>query len=86
MKKRVLWGPLLAIAALYAVRIGFRVADDLRRYNRMLALSNEEPLSSKMPGLAMQVVREEQPMAGEWLSFLTSVPSDLARYLRMESL
>ncbi len=86
MKKRTLWGPVALIAALYAIKIGLRMTDDLRRYNRMLAISGEEPLSSKMPKLAMQVMSEERATAKEWLAFIMSAPGDLVRYFRMESM
>lgn len=86
MKKRALWGPLAAIAALYAIKIGLKLADDLRRYNQILAISDEEPLSAKMPALAMQVINEERATVKEWLTFLVSFPGDLARYFRMESM
>jgi hypothetical protein len=86
MKKRTLWGPIVAIAALYAIKIGLRLADDAQRYNRILALSDEGPLTSKLPGLAMQVISEERATVKEWLTFLMSFPGDIVRYFRMESM
>lgn len=86
MNKRMLWGPLAALGALYAISIGFRMADDMRRYNRILAMSDEEPISQKMPGIAMQIVSEERETFREWLRLLLTFPSDLLRYFRMESM
>ena len=86
MRKRTLWGPVAAIAALYAIKIGLRVADDLQRYNRILAMSDEDPLSSKLPNLAMQVLSEERATVKEWMAFFVSFPNDLLRYFRMESM
>jgi len=86
MKKRTLWGPVAAIAALYAIKIGLKLADDAQRYNRILAISGEDPLSAKMPRLAMQILSEERATAKEWAAFLLSFPGDLVRYFRMESM
>lgn len=86
MRKRALWGPLAALAALYALRMAFRMSQDIGRYNRMLAMSDEGPLSQKMPGLVNDVVREERGMVKEWLNLFTSFPGELARYFRMESM
>ena len=86
MRKRALWGPVAAIAALYAIKIGMRVADDLQRYNRILAMSDEGPLSAKLPDLVREVLREERATVKEWMRFFVSVPNDLSRYFRMESM
>ena len=86
MKKRTFWGPLAALAALYALRMGIQIAQDLGRYNRMLAMSDEEPLMQKMPGLLGDVMREERATVKEWLELMVSVPGELMRYVKMESM
>ena len=86
MKKRTLWGPLAAIAALYAVAIGLRMADDMQCYNRILEMSDEGTVASKLPELIMNVLSEERATVKEWLALLTTFPADLARYFRMESM
>jgi hypothetical protein len=86
MKKRTLWGPLAAIAALYAIGIGLRMADDMRRYNRILEMSDEGPVANQFPSLMMQVLSEERATVKEWLALVMTFPGDLARYFRMESM
>ena len=86
MKKRILWGPLAALGTLYALRMGMQMAQDMRRYNRMLAMSDEPPLSQKMPDLLRDVVRDERATVKEWFGLLLSFPGELMRYVRMESM
>ncbi len=86
MKKRMLWGPLAAIAALYAIGVALRAADDMRRYNRILAMSDEGTVAQELPGLMIETVKEERAAVTEWMRFLVTFPGDLLRYFRMESL
>ena len=86
MKKRILWGPLAAIVALYAISMGMRMADDMRRYNRIRAMSDDGTVAQEMPGLVMQTMNEERATITEWLRFLVTFPGDLVRYFRMESM
>jgi thymidylate synthase ThyX len=85
-KKRKFWGAIAALAALYAVRMALKMAEDLRRYNHILSLSNEGTVQQEMPELAMQVMKHEKQTVKEWMNFMKSAPKDLARYLKIESM
>ncbi len=86
MRKRMLWGPVAALAAIYALRMAIRMSQDMSRYNRMLAMSDEEPLSRKVPSILGQVVREQRATVNDWLDLLVSFPGELIRYVRMGSM
>lgn len=86
MRKRNLWGAVAALAALYAARMAFKMAADLRRYNHILSLSNEGTVRDELPELMIQVMKSERQTVKEWMNFMTSFPKDLARYMKIESM
>jgi hypothetical protein len=86
MNKRRFWGAVAALAALYAVRMTLKMAEDLRRYNHILSLSNEGTVQQEMPELAMQVMKREKQTVKEWMNFMKSAPKDFARYMKIESM
>jgi hypothetical protein len=86
MNKRTFWGAVAALAALYAARMALKMAEDLRRYNRILSMSNEGTVQEEMPELMMQVMKGERQTVNEWVDFMKSAPKDLARYMRIEAM
>jgi len=86
MRKRNLWGAVAALAALYAIRLTMKMAEDVRRYNHILSMSNEGTVQEEFPELLRQVVKRERQTVVEWMNFLKSAPKDLARYMKIESM
>lgn len=86
MKKRTIWGALAALAALYAAKMAIKIAGDVKRYNHILSMSNEGTVFEETPELLMQVMKQERQTVKEWMNFMKSFPSDLARYMKIESM
>ncbi|HZZ65613.1 MAG TPA: hypothetical protein VFE17_08955 [Candidatus Baltobacteraceae bacterium] len=86
MRKRMVWGPVAAIAALYLMRFGFKLAGEWRRYDKMLAMSNEGTVAQEFPELMVQIVTQQKQTLKEWKSFLRTAPKDLMRYLKIETM
>ena len=86
MKKRTVLGPLAAIAALYLIRFGFKMAGEWRRYDKILAMSNEGTVAQEIPEFMVQIVTQQKQTLKEWKSFLRSAPKDLVRYLKIETM
>jgi hypothetical protein len=86
MRKRNVLTALAVLAALYAARMALKMAEDVRRYNHILSLSNEGTVQQEFPELMVQVMKSERQTVKEWMNFLMSAPKDLARYLKIESL
>jgi DNA-binding transcriptional regulator YbjK len=86
MRKRNLFTALAVLAALYSARMALKMAGDLRRYNHILSLSNEGTVQEEFPELMVQVMKREKQTLKEWMNFITSVPKDIARYMKIESL
>lgn len=86
MNKRNLWGALAALAALYAIRMSLKLAEDYRRYNHILSLSNEGTVQDELPELLVQLYKREKQTLKEWANFAMSFPKDAARYLKIESM
>jgi len=86
MNKRNLWGAVAALAALYAVKIAMKMAHDLRRYNHILSLSNEGTVFEETPELLLQVKKQQRQTFKEWKNLIKSVPKDVARYMKIESM
>lgn len=86
MNKRNIWGALAALAALYAARMALKMAQDVRRYNHILSLSNEGTVQEEFPELMIQVMKREKQTLKEWMTFMKSAPKDLARYMKIESM
>ena len=86
MRKRMVWGPIAAIAALYLTRLGFKLAGEWRRYDKILAMSNEGTVAQEFPELMVQIVTQQKQTLKEWKNFLRSAPKDLARYLKIETM
>ena len=86
MRKRNLWGAVAALAALYAIRMTIKMAEDLRRYNHILSMSNEGTVQEEFPELMRQVLTRERQTLKEWMNFMKSAPKDIARYMKIESM
>lgn len=86
MRKRTVWGPLAAIAALYLVRLGFKLAGEWRRYDKILAMSNEGTVAQEFPELMVQMLTQQKQTLEEWKNFMRSAPKDLIRYLKIETM
>jgi hypothetical protein len=86
MNKRRFWGAVAALAALYAVRMALKMAEDVRRYNHILSMSNEGTVQEEMPELLMQVMKREKQTGKEWVNLMKSAPKDFARYMKIESM
>lgn len=86
MNKRNIWGALAALAALYAVRMTLKMAQEVRRYNHILSMSNEGTVQQEFPELMLQVMKQERQTGKEWMNFMKSAPKDLARYMKIESM
>lgn len=86
MRKRNLWGALAAIAVLAGVRMALKMSHDYRRYNHILSLSNEGTVQEEFPELMVQVMKGEKQTLKEWLTLMQSLPKDVARYIKIESM
>jgi hypothetical protein len=86
MNKRRVWGALAALAALYAARMALKMAEDMRRYNHILSLSNEGTVQQELPELIVQVMKHEKQTVKEWMNLMKSAPKDIARYMKIESM
>lgn len=80
MKKRH-WAGTLAVAAVtyYLAKMGFKMARDLERYDRLRAMSNEGPVLEETPDMLMQVMVQERHMLKNWAEFFKAIPKDVAR-------
>jgi hypothetical protein len=86
MNKRPIWGAVAALAALYIARVTLKTLDDLRRYNHMLAMSNEGTFQQELPELLPMAVKQQRQSLNEWMEFIRSAPRELLRYLKIESM
>jgi hypothetical protein len=86
VNKKNIWGAIAALGALYLLRMGFKMASELKRYNAILAMSNEGTVSEEMPEVMLQVMKQERQTLREWGNFMQSAPKDLMRYLKIESM
>ena len=86
MNKKTLWRTMLALGALYALRMGVKMAGEVNRYNKILAMSNEGTVSDEIPELTLQILKSERQTVREWMNFMMSAPKDLMRYIKIESM
>jgi hypothetical protein len=86
MKKKHIWGALAALAALYAAKMTLKMAQDVKRYNHILSLSNEGTVQDEFPELMLQVLKQQKQTIKEWKNFMKSAPKDLMRYMKIESM
>lgn len=88
MKANVRTLTLLALAAAggLAVRVTLSAASDLRRYDRLRAISNEPPLWDELPKMIREVTDKERYAPLNLWETLAGLPSDLARYARIKSM
>lgn len=82
MRKKALWGVAI-LAGLYALRFSLKTSEELRRYNHILSLSNEGPVSQEIPDLMAEVLKQQRQTLAEWMNFVQSAPRDLMRYLKI---
>jgi hypothetical protein len=86
MKKKHIWAALAALAALYATKMTLKMAQDVKRYNHILSLSNEGTAQEEFPELMLQVLKQQKQTIKEWKNFMKSAPKDLLRYMKIESM
>jgi len=88
MKANVRILSLLALAAAggLAFRVTLSAASDLRRYDRLRAVSNEPPLWGELPKMIREVTDKERHAPLNLWETLAGLPSDLARYARIKSM
>lgn len=86
MNKKNVWGAIAALAALYVARMAYKMTMEARRYNDILAMSNEGTLQDELPGLMVQIMAGQKQTVKEWMSFMKTAPSDLVRYMKIEAM
>ena len=86
MKKKTVWRALLALAALSMLRMTLKMAQEVRRYERILAMSDEGTLSQEVPEVLITMLRQQRQTIKEWKNFMRSAPKDAMRYLKIETM
>ncbi len=81
---RLLTGLAVAGGALVSLRFAFSVAADVRRYDRMRAMSGDGPLAAEMPEMVGRIVESERKSLPGLLPTILGLPSDALRYARMK--
>ena len=81
---------LIALAAAglgwLAVRTARALAADVGRYNRIREMSGDGPISDELPEMARKIFASEAKTPGMILDALRSIPSEGARYLKIEAM
>lgn len=79
---------LLALAAVgvLASRATLSAASDLRRYDRLRAVSNEPPVWNELPEMIREVADKVRHAPLNFWETLAGLPADLARYARIKSM
>jgi|GEM_PF-4148585 len=86
MRKRTIVKTLAVAGVLYLAKFALTMAGELRRYDHLRSLSNEGPVMQEAPEITMQVVRGQRLIVKEWIMFFKSLPKDVARYVKIESM
>jgi hypothetical protein len=86
MNKRAFWGGVAVLVGLYVLRMSLKMAEDMRRYNHILSLSNEGRVQDETPELLLQVMKQQKQTLKEWKNFMQSAPKDIMRYIKIETM
>lgn len=86
MKKRYIFGILALAATAYVVRLTVRMLQDVERYNRILAMSDEGTVGQEAPELLLQAARQQAQTIKEFRNFARSAPKDAVRYVKIGSM
>lgn len=76
----------LAAAGVLVTRAVRSAASDFQRYNRLREISNEPPLWNDLPDMLREVTDKERHAPLNLWETLAGLPSDLARYARINSM
>lgn len=86
MKRNAIRGGMAVVAGMFLVRLFAHAATDLARYNRMRAMSGDPPLGfGRTPNGGRRPTNAAAHHSGPF-ALLASLPSDLIRYMRLESM
>ncbi|MFN2449015.1 MAG: hypothetical protein ABR508_04370 [Candidatus Baltobacteraceae bacterium] len=86
MDKKVVLRTLAVAGLVLIARFALKTAGELARYDRIRAMSNEGPVLEETPDMLLQIAVQERQTFKEWGAFFKSLPRDIARYVKIESM
>jgi hypothetical protein len=79
-------GIALLAGVIASLRVARSTADDIRRYDRLRAMSGDGRLVFQLPAIASGMLAAERKVLPNVAALILSLPSDAVRYARLKAM